>query len=1077
MWNQSIDISLLELREDAVLIFEQESMQLRFLNQSARRIFGDADGKQYSELIDIPAVERLIRTTIDNGKLGACTLESQPWFAETAVLHTVEVEWDERPAIVLSIDRRAYGAPQEALQLMKAVLRASYFTAIRVDLQTQKASVMISNRPILSTQPTFSSYPDFIRLFAEATIHPEDREQFLACFSVEQLHLFLEAGTSPACSVRRHLEEEYRWASFTLETVNPNIVLLLGKDSNEQHLVKEQSDKFQSELESLSNRNAYILSSVSDIFRLMLHIDLKTGDTVVCSMHPSFQTFFAYDTVYPYESMYRDLMSLTYPDDRNLLTRFSDYTQFHSLTDETENKISFEYRRISRSDPEGNDPKWTRSVINFVNFENGVPTEAFYTVQDIDVERRKELAAKRMRDSLMTQFYTLVQNRFLWFLDYDFSAGAAHCFRIQNHVVQPQMEIPFGQFFERMIMPNCHPEDFKAVAKALLPKAAEEAYREGKTQVLVEYRSRSGSEWKYVRAEMYFQADDTQNLHAMLYISDIDKEVKRAVKASKSEHQQLILRKKFGLTIQDAYVRIGEVDLDADTIQHYSLSEDDYVCVTDPKPFSELCQEFIEKQVHPDHRDTFCKLFSYQQILRAQREHTEKIKHLFLLDVNCDGKYRWCNMVARFFRDEKGKAYLMLYIEDVNDEICHRDAQLHELESVRARLVSAVRTKEQLRIRKAHLFMNIASNFQLALNRIYASLEQLSGELPESERRLPEFREMHQVYEQLSEMTENAKDILLMENNQFPLLREEVNLPALLHRLKEECCADFHGSGLNIIAYSSHVTQEVILGDSRRLSALFRDIFIEIIRAMPAGTNITLQLAQTDTDTKNQNAVYEFSLISSSSNANLQEHLTKPVENQESIDHSINDLFAEFSKRNQHSLYFSKRLISILHGELKFVSLPDNGSAVILRLPFRFMPTQVIFPHMFCFRKRAILMDSRQQYAMATMEIFRETGLQIEWQPDFDNLLSCLRAANAGSDPFSIAVLRQSVLNADSRCCLEILLKQEPELNVILLQDAPPQPHTLYAEGKDRIFTSITPLFRSGLAKTLHEIEEKFTQK
>lgn len=1071
MWNQTTESELLALREDAVLLIRTQDMTVIHENPAAVSVFGDIVGKTYAELISSAAVDHLVRTTLTGGKLAGCTLDEQPWFDCPAVIHTVMAPWGDEEVLVISIDRRAYGPPPEALQLMKAVLTASYFTAFRVDMQTLRTSVMISNRAILSTQPNFRSYPDFIRIYAEAVIHPEDREEFLSSLSAEQLHLFIEAGTVPSCTVRRLQDEEYRWASFTLATVNSNIVLLLGKDSNEQHLQQERSDRYLNELETLSSRNAFILSGVTDIFRLMLHIDLRTGDTVVCSMNPSFARLLSYDIVYPYEEIYRTLLELTAPEDQPMLQRFSDFTQFPALIADTENKIAFEYRRISKSDSE---PRWTRSVINLVSFADGKPTEAVYTVQDIDAQRRKEIAQQRREESVTSQFYTLIQNRYLWFIEYDFASRTAHSYQIMNHSIMPQTDIPFGQFFERLIMPTCHPEDFKRVARVLLPAAAKEAIQAGNEQVTLEFRLKSDGTWKYVRAEMYFRKDDLNEHHAMLYISDIDREVQQNAYTVKAEHKQLELRRRFGLTVQDSYVRIGEIDLDADRISHYRLDADDFVVTADPVPFSKLSEAFPQHNVHPEQRETFKKLFSYQQLLRANRERTEKIKQLFLIDLNETGQYRWCNLVVQFFHDRTGKPYLMTYIEDVNDEICKRDAQLHALEQRSRSLMRSFRNTEQIRIRKAHLFFNFASNFQLALNRIYSSLEQLRSALPEDVRKLPQLTELSSVYEQLSGMTKNAKDILLLENNMLPLLSEPVRLPQMIRRIRQNAEVLFENKQLAIMAFTRNVMHETVLTDSRRLTDLIENIFIRVIRALPDQTGLTLQLSEAAINDRPETSMYEFSLISYGNTASqsMQRGLCEPLPEGDDTLSEITAIFSPKEKDQQHSLYVSKRIISMMNGDLSFVRLPDHASAVILRIPFSYQENPVIFPHLHWFRKRVIVCDSQQQYAASTMELLRETGMQLEWQPDFENLLTCLHAAEVQKQPYSLILLRQSDLNAVQRDYFTDLQTHAPGIPVLILLDGVPAPHAVIPADAKEIFTAETPLFRSVLSDALWQIAE-----
>ena len=114
MWNQTIERALMELREDAVLLFDAQGLELLYLNSAAKALFGDAAGKKCADLIHSSVVEGLIRTTLETGRLCACSPDDVQWFSERAVVHTVASSWEGKPAVAVTIDRRAYGAPPEA---------------------------------------------------------------------------------------------------------------------------------------------------------------------------------------------------------------------------------------------------------------------------------------------------------------------------------------------------------------------------------------------------------------------------------------------------------------------------------------------------------------------------------------------------------------------------------------------------------------------------------------------------------------------------------------------------------------------------------------------------------------------------------------------------------------------------------------------------------------------------------------------------------------------------------------------------------------------------------------------------
>lgn len=1074
MWDQNTDKMFLELREDAVLLFDRASLRLMYLNPAGKKLFPDTGAQTvYADLFDQERIARLIRTTRDSGKVCGDSLEQVPWFSDQAVIHTALAKWEEQEVVVLAIDRRSYGPPPEAMRMMRTVLASAYFTALRINLHTQRVSVICDKNPLMDTQAHFPSYIEVMKRYAESVVHPEDRAVFLSSFSVEQLHLFLEAGTAPTCTVRRLQGEEYRWASFTVADVDPNVVLLFGKDSNEQHLQQERSDRYRAELQDLSQRNSYILSSVSDIFRLMLHIDLKTGETVVCSMHPDLEGMFAYDAVYTYEQVAGKLIRLVHPADLAKIMPYSSMDTLLKAADHAaDNRVSLEYRRIiPQADPDLS-AKWTRSVISLVKFEHGIPTEAFYTVQDVDAQKRREILAHRAQESLLMQFNTLIRNRFLWFIDCDYSKQIASCVRIANQSVMPPMECPFGQFFERMIMPHCHPEDYKKVALALLPSAAEEIFRSGKHKVTVEYRHKAEDGWRYVRAEMYLQTDDLGVLHTMTYISDIDNEVRAQDHLTKAEHEQLILRRRFGMMIEDAFMQVCEIDIDADTISHYQRKNNNFIPVPNASPFSEYWGTYAERFIHPEQRGIFEKLFSYQEILRAAREHTQQIKQLFLFRPDENSAYIWCNIAMRFFRDENGKQHLMNYVENVDDEIRQRDAQLHALQNSQQQLQDRLREQESGRIRKVHHFMNLASNFQLGLNQIYAALDKIAPVAKEQTADQGMFRSMVSAYEHLSAMTQTAKDMLLLENNQLPLLKEPTSLPALLQMLRSRMEDTFCEKELQLISYANHVTQEIVICDSKRLAYVLDTVFLNVVRALPPRSVITLQLSELPARIGDE-ALYEFSLIVHGDRVSQNTASGSPATSgngsglgaAEEVFSTMND-----PSSGHQDVYLSNRLVSMMHGNVEYVKLPENGAAIVLRVPFRYVQKQIVFPVRYYYGKRIFVWDSQKPAAMCTMEMLRETGMQSDWQADFDNVCANLRLANSENRPYDIIMIRQSELYKYQEDCFGAIRSLAPNTWIILLSDVPSLGHTQPTGARTIILK--TPLFRSGLADILRKIAD-----
>ena len=162
MWDRTTDRLFLELRADAVLLFDRQSERLLHMNSAAAQIFGNVpETALLTDLFSDAAIEKLVRRTVATGVMSVLTPEHTDWFKESAVVHVVLTEWGEIPAVGITIDRRAYGPPPEAMQMMRAVLTSAYFTALRVDLSDLTVSVISDKNPLMNTQAKFSSFSDF----------------------------------------------------------------------------------------------------------------------------------------------------------------------------------------------------------------------------------------------------------------------------------------------------------------------------------------------------------------------------------------------------------------------------------------------------------------------------------------------------------------------------------------------------------------------------------------------------------------------------------------------------------------------------------------------------------------------------------------------------------------------------------------------------------------------------------------------------------------------------------------------------------------------------------------------------
>lgn len=1079
MWDATAERCLIEQRTDAVLLVTPDSMEAVYLNVAAQNVFSHSDSMSLDSLLANEEVQSLLQ----NAKAASEYKQNTVTLSDGQELFccALPILWEEQHVIMLTLQNQIQNRAKSVYDSAMTLLSRTYFTVIRIDVPSMEADVISAQHPLLSAQAHFNSFQSLIAIYAESVLHPADREEFLATFSQENLLNFVSEQPVVELTVRRLNDGLYSWAKFSLCFESSNAILFLGADINDAHLELERTEQYQQDLKTLSLRNSYILSSVSDIFRLMLHVDIRTGEAVICALHPSLSKLFSYDKVYVFEEIANQLLSLVHPDDVDILRDFSDLSRFRKPISGNRERITLEYRRISPQKGLDTQPvaKWTRSVVILTNpDENGIPTEAIYAVQDFHEQKLKELENQKQQSNLLSQFYTLLQHRFVWFIECDYVEQSLRCWRVVEDTVQQTEKVSFSQMFEKLLIPYCYPDDIKKIATLFLPDAVQRAYQNGQKEIFSEYRHKTASGWKWVRVEMYLSGDNAGGLRSMTYATDIDSEKQRSDAIAQFERQQLTLRRRFGQTIQDSFLSIGEIDLDTDKIYHYQLQNHDFVKVEDPKPFSQLAVEFLETAVYPNHRQTFETMFSYEQLQRASRSNAAKIQHQFLLDMHGNHHYTWCNVAACFFRNENGKQFLMAYIQDIHAQVSEHDDTFREIEAARNKLQTNLRLAEQARIRKAHLFSNMVSDVKLSLNQVIGAFDSLHEITPQSERSKQEFVEIDSTFRRLQRMIEDSRDLLLLENDQLPLLKELTSLPQLLQKLKIQAADILYGKQLQIITYTSHVTNEHIYCDSARLAQLFDSIFLELMRSMPEKTVVTLSLSQMKYQPENQIAMYEFAMVTQGSQIGkeLQTSIGEPLKN-DTYKMPSERAFSADNASNHLMMHINKKLIALMHGSLSFKRSGNQTNIVTLRIPFHYASKngECIFPQVHFYGKRALLLDSQQQSAAGISEMLAEAGIQSDWTNSFDTACTKLHDAIAQNEPYKMMIVRQADLNRDESPALQKLQGiVQDQTKIMVLCDAPQEAHTQPLPEYPVPYLVPTPLFRSILAKQLWMLYEEF---
>lgn len=1053
---------------DAVVVVDIETNEILYRNGAAMNVIPEGT--------PLPAalIDHLhTRNLPCSGEL-VLPVGAVPFLGDAVTARYTPVRFEDTDALLITLICSAELDPDTSLA--QQILEATHFLLVSVDAATMQTTILQSSDPLLRTVTRFPNFSLFVNGYAEYALHPDDAQTFTTALSEAACKRFLQGGVAPSVTLRCNVDDEWRWANYVMMRLDRNTLLLRCYYADSQ-IKQERSANYQRALENLSQRNSYILSGISDIFRLMLHVDLQSQATMVCLMHKSLENIFSYDMIYPFPAIAEMLLGLVHPDDMAMLRAFSDLTQYQKPMEVDAQRIYLEYRRLtpSTSGETDTDPKWTRSVIQLIGKKGEVPSSLIYAVQDINRTKRYQLEAQHQQEDLKRKFDLLIRNRFLAFIDSDYTKCVSECYRIVDGEAEHYFTCPFSQLFEKGFIPHCHPADIKGLAERFLPENAIRMAAAGMKVVTHTYRFRQDDEWVWVRAEMHLYHDENGGLHSMIYIADVDQEIRNQLAAKESERTQLMLRRKFRISVEDSYLSIDEIHLEDDTFYHYQLQDGNYILTPNHKSFSQIAKSYAAKHLHPNDRSDFERYFGYDVMVHAAKDRTAKISHQFRFDLRGNGEYLWCSIVARFMQNENGEPIVMLYLQDIDAEVREREQRMQELEQAKQKLQAAIRLAEQSRVRKAHFLINITADARLSLNRINGLLEQMHDNVPLSGEQEEEFRRISDACKHIEGLIENMRDVLLLENHMLPLMKEPVSLPELFTLLKEKATPIITAKHLNLTMYTEDVVNEIVYCDSNRLTHLITNIFLHLIRVLPNDADITLSLTQAATGTANLER-FTLSIISCGDSfaQDVQKSLCTPLRALSGMNELECSMFAETGQNNLN-MHINKKLIALMGGSLRYEQLTDHAGAVILSVPLSVaMEPPCVFPNLQLFNKRVMLIEPITIAAQAMRKMLTETGMRIETPASTDRAVAMLREA-AAADPFDLLILPQSLLNEREIPSLQTMRAISPDTAFLIRKDIPATPAAQADAETVEALSISSPIFRTALARQLWTISSAKT--
>lgn len=227
-------------------------------------------------------------------------------------------------------------------------------------------------------------YAAYIEKAVENCVRDEDRERFLAVFSLENLRKKAEEVEDFEEIIFQYQQkkEPYRWLEehiFFIPQESGVAVNILGRD------ITLEREKEEEEMRKARER-ANIINSLSSMFFATYYIDLMNGTFRVITQKEDVRQVLGEERNYM-EGMEIYTRKFVHPDDREDYKKKLGIPNLLNELSPEHPTVAFEYRKAEKRNGM---TQWTRASIVAADCENGRPKTVIYVAQDITESKQKE---------------------------------------------------------------------------------------------------------------------------------------------------------------------------------------------------------------------------------------------------------------------------------------------------------------------------------------------------------------------------------------------------------------------------------------------------------------------------------------------------------------------------------------------------------------------------------------------------------------------------------------------------------------------------------------------------------------
>ena len=691
------------------------------------------------------------------------------------------------------------------------------------------------------------------------------------------------------------------------------------------------------------------------------------------------------------------------------------------------------------------DWNWFRTASEIYRYPDGRPQYAIGTVTDIEAQKRNE-EQRSIIDVLSDDFFTV----YTW----DLATNETSVVKIANSSEawisgRYDKSRPVREYLEPYLREVVYQDDQERLRAALNREQLRENLAH-KKNLRVTFRRRYGDDYKYVDCVIgKEEAADEPARKIVVGFQMVDDRVKAAKAAEQKTQQALTVANYF----VDSFVSAYYIELSthnqyvytrtAHLHENYDGIDDYLVSVT----------KYIDKDVHPDDRETMHRVVQPEYIKEALKE--KKSFSLFFRDVSEGQEKNYRYLVIRGADED----HIAMMFSDVTEEVkIEKENQ--------ARLENALDMAQSANRAKSTFLNSMSHDIRTPMNSIIGYTSLATEHLDDREQMQQFLGRIMSSSKHLLSLINDVLDMARIESGKMNLTETKESLPEILHTLRDIVLSDVHAKQLDFFIDTVNIRNEIIVCDKTRLNQVLLNILGNAIKYTPSGGTVSLRIAETAVSHAGY-GTYEFHIKDSGVGMSSEEVA------------SIYEPFARAASADANQIVGTglgmsivKNIVDMMGGRISVKSEEGKGTEVIITLDFKLEDISEendAVPELK--GVRGIVVDDDMSACKSISQIMKSIGMRSDWCTNGREAVFRAEEAAQEGEAYRVCFIDWMMPNMNG-------IDLTRRVRKIAGDDVPIVIMTAYdysdieSEAKEAGVTAFIskPLFRSDLVKKLREL-------